>query len=172
MWLRQSTAGTWKLGPFMDQTSGTGTVTNLTLTPSTIRLSKNGGNFASSSSTGTGVHDESGFYDVAYTAADVGSLGRLKVMVHQGALPVWDSWTVLPADVYDSLAGTNNLPTGTAENVLNIPAITEGTIGLAVQVNTGTVLRAVSAGTIDRANSVPNPSGGTVELSETRKCGA
>lgn len=134
--LRYNTAGTYNLGPFMDQTSGTGTVTNLVLTPDTIRISKNGGDFTPTASTGTGAHDEKGWYKVGYPASDVGSLGQLEVMVHEAALPVWKTFDVIPQNVYDSFVGTNSFPVGTAEAVLSVPNPSGGTVNLAIQVNT------------------------------------
>ena len=162
--LKQSPVGTWKAGPFMDQTSGTGTVTNLTITPNLVRLTKNGANMAAKNHAGTGAHDESGFYDIVFDATDTNTLGRLRALIHTGALPVWDDFEVMAATKYDWLYGAGTLNVGTADAVLSIPAITSGTVGLAIQVNSGTVDRSVSAGTIDRANSIPDPSAGTIGL--------
>jgi hypothetical protein len=117
MFLRQSTAATVKLGPFLDETDGRTAETGLTLSQADIRLSKNGGDIAQSNNAAGATHDELGYYDVPLDTTDTGTLGRLKVMVHEsGALPVWAEFTVLPANVYDSLiAGSDKLQADVAE---------------------------------------------------------
>ncbi|MDX9787948.1 MAG: hypothetical protein RBT11_14275 [Desulfobacterales bacterium] len=105
-WLKQSTAATIKLGPFLDDTDGKTAETELTISQADIRLSKNGGDMAQSNDATGATHDELGYYNVPLDATDTGTLGRLKVMVHEsGALPVWDEFMVVPANVYDALIG-------------------------------------------------------------------
>jgi hypothetical protein len=115
MWLIQSTAVTVKLGPFVDDTNGNAVEDGLTIQKADVRLSKNGGNMAAASAD-QGVadagapHDELGYYDVSLDATDTDTLGRLKVMVHEsGALPVWQDFMVVPANVWDSLFGADRL---------------------------------------------------------------
>lgn len=104
--LKQSTAITLKLGPFLDDTDGKTAETGLTLSQSDVRLSKNGGDFAQKNDANSATHDESGWYDCALNTTDTGTLGRLDVFVHEsGALPVWREFMVVPANIYDSLVG-------------------------------------------------------------------
>lgn len=110
-WLRQSTAATVKLGPFVDETDGKTAETGLTISQADIRISKAGGAFAQSNNSAGATHDENGYYGVPLDTTDTNTLGRLKVCVSEsGTLPVWQEFVVLPAVVYDSLvAGSDNL---------------------------------------------------------------
>jgi hypothetical protein len=107
--LRQSTAVTIKLGPFLDDTTGKDAEDGLTLQKADVRLSKNGGDMAAcATDQGVGdagaAHDELGYYDIALGTADTDTCGRLKVMVHEaGALPVWLEYQVIEEPIYDAL---------------------------------------------------------------------
>jgi hypothetical protein len=95
LWLKQSTAKTVKLGPFVDDTDGVTAETGLTIAQADIRVSKNGGAFAQTNNATGATHDENGFYGVPLDTTDTGTLGTLRVAVSEsGALPVWDiySW--------------------------------------------------------------------------------
>jgi hypothetical protein len=106
MWLKQSTAVTVKVGPFVDSTDGVTAETGLTISQADIRLSKNGGNIAQSNNAAGATHDELGYYDVPLDTTDTNTLGALKVLISEsGALPVWQDFMVVPANVYDSLVG-------------------------------------------------------------------
>lgn len=111
MWLLQSSAVTVKIGPFVDENDGKTAETALGLVQADIRLSKNGGNMAQKNDANAPVHDEIGWYDCQINVTDTNTLGRLVLMVHKtGALPVWHTYMVLPANTYNSLvAGTDNL---------------------------------------------------------------
>ncbi|MCB0295421.1 MAG: hypothetical protein KDG51_09325 [Calditrichaeota bacterium] len=110
LYLKQSTAVTIKLGPFLDEDDGKTAEGSLTLSQADFRLSKNGGDFAQKSESSPAAHDEIGFYDVALDATDTNTLGRLLIAVHEsGALPVWKEYMVVPANVYDSLIGGSDL---------------------------------------------------------------
>lgn len=113
MFLKQSTAVDVPLGPFVDEDDGKTAETTLTLTQPDIRLSKNGAAFAQKNAAQTLSHMENGYYSCNLDATDTGTLGRLRVHVHEsGALPVWEDFMVIPADVYDALvAGTTTEPT-------------------------------------------------------------
>lgn len=104
-WLKQSTAAILKLGPFVDDTDGKTAETGLTIAQADIQLSKNGGAFAQTSDAApTTTHDADGWYPTPLTTTDTGTLGRLEVQVAMaGALPVFASFMVVPANVYDSL---------------------------------------------------------------------
>lgn len=110
MWLKQSTAVTVKLGPFVDATDGVTAETGLTISQADIRLSKNGGDIAQTNNVAGATHDELGYYDVPLDTTDTNTLGRLKVAVSEsGALPVWAEFMVVPANVWDSLFGSDKL---------------------------------------------------------------
>lgn len=107
MFLRQSTAQVIKVGPFLDDTDGKTAETALTLTNTDFRLSKDGGNFASSS-TGSGTHDELGVYNKTLSTTDTNTVGELVVHVHEsGALPVTHRYWVLEEAVYDAYFGAS-----------------------------------------------------------------
>jgi len=108
--LKQSTAATIKLGPFIDDTDGKTAETALTIAQADVRLSKNGGDFAQKNSTTSATHDENGYYDIPLDATDTGTLGRLQVAVSKsGALPVWQDFLIVTANVYDTLCSTDSL---------------------------------------------------------------
>lgn len=104
--LKQSTAVTIVLGPFVDQTDGFTAETALTLSQADIRLSKNGGAFAQANEATSASHMENGHYSKPLSTTDTNTLGLLRVAVNEsGALPVWIDYVVLAANVYDSLIG-------------------------------------------------------------------
>lgn len=109
--LRQSTAVTLVFGPFSDSTDGDSPETTLTISQADIRLSKNGAAFAQSNNAAGATHMENGFFGVPLDATDTGTLGKLFVYIREaGALTVWREYTVVPANVYDSLVlGTDKL---------------------------------------------------------------
>lgn len=104
MYLKQSTAITLKLGPFLDDADGKTAETALTLSQADVRLSKNGGAFAQKNDATAATHDENGWYGVPLNTTDTDTLGRLRIAIAEsGALPVWEHYMVLPANVYDAL---------------------------------------------------------------------
>jgi len=108
--LKQSTAATIKLGAFVDDTDGKTAKTGLTISQADIRLSKNGGDFAQTNNATGATHDEFGYYDIPLDATDTNTLGRLRVAVSvSGALPVWQDFLVVTANVYDTLCSTDKL---------------------------------------------------------------
>lgn len=114
-WLKQSTAATVKMGPFVDSGDGTTAETSLTIQKADVRLSKNGGNYAAASadqgaSDVGATHDELGDYDISLDTTDTNTLGALRVLIKEsGALVVWRDFMVAPANVWDSLFGADNL---------------------------------------------------------------
>lgn len=121
MWLKQSTAATIKLGPFVDATDGVTAETALTISQADIRLSKNGGAFAQTNNAAGATHDEAGEYGIPLDATDTNTLGRLKVRVSEsGALPVWQTFMVVPANVWDSFFGADKLQTHVDEMTAGI----------------------------------------------------
>lgn len=109
MFLKEGTAATIKLGPFVDDSDGKTAETGLTIKKANVRLSKNGGDMAAASadqgtSDAGAAHDELGYYDISLDADDTDTPGRLRVMATMsGALPVWQDFIVLPALVYARL---------------------------------------------------------------------
>lgn len=104
--LKQSTAHTFRLGPFLDSTDGVTPETSLTLSQADFRLSKAGGAFAQKNDATSGTHDENGWYTCVLNSTDTNTLGSLTVNVNEsGALPVWQDFMVLPANIYDSVVG-------------------------------------------------------------------
>lgn len=109
--LRQATAKTISIGPFISSGDGITPKTNLTLAQSDFQLSKNGGAYAGKDDVSAGVHSGSGCYTTTLNATDTAECGSLRVLVQaQDALIVWEDFSVLPANVYDSLVlGTDHL---------------------------------------------------------------
>lgn len=110
MWLRQSTAVTVKVGPFLDSGDGVTAEDSLTISQADVRLSKNGGDIAQKNESSSATHDELGYYDIALDTTDTNTLGRLVLIVSEsGALPIWQTFMVVPANVWDSLFGADKL---------------------------------------------------------------
>jgi len=119
--LRQSTAVNIMIGEFLDDTDGKTAKGSLTLTPSVIFLSKNGGAYTQKNEGSNATSDPSlvGWYSCPLDTTDTSGSGRLQLAIHvTGALPVWDSWMVVPANVYDSITGTDLLNVN-ADDLLN-----------------------------------------------------
>jgi hypothetical protein len=110
LYLRQSTAATVRVGPFVDETNGRTPETGLTINQADIRLSKAGGDFAQSNDSGGGTHDEGGWYSLQLDATDTNTLGRLLIAIDiSGALPCWRGFMVVTANVFDTLCSTDLL---------------------------------------------------------------
>lgn len=106
--LKQSTAVTVKMGPFLDDGDGKTAETGLTLAQADVRVSHNGGALAAKHDASPCTHDELGLYDCPLDATDTAPLGRLELFVHEaGALPVWHPFMVLPAAVFDAWFGSD-----------------------------------------------------------------
>ncbi|HRS28491.1 MAG TPA: hypothetical protein P5255_09515 [Phycisphaerae bacterium] len=120
-WLRQGTEVTVKLGPFVDAADGATAETALSIDQADIRLSKAGGAFDETHVEDGAAHDEAGWYDVTLDADDTDTLGELVVSVQvAGALPVWERYTVVPAEVYDAVIGGTGLHVYWAEIELRL----------------------------------------------------
>ena len=102
--LKQSTAFTFRIGPFVDSTDGVTAETALTIAQADMQISKNGGAFAQTSAAPTTTHDSDGWYQCPLTATDTNTLGHLTIQITMaGALPVWKDFMVVPANVYESM---------------------------------------------------------------------
>ena len=132
MWLKQSTAATIKFGPFVDSTDGASAETGLTIAQANIRLSKNGGDAAQTHNAAGAAHDENGYYNVPLDTTDTGTLGTLSVFTSMsGALPVWQNFMVVPANVWDSLFASDRLAVDVEEigaGIITAAAIATGAI--------------------------------------------
>lgn len=107
LFLPQSTAATFRIGPFVDATDGFTPETTLTLSQADYRLSKNGGAFAQKNETTSGAHDENGWYTCILDATDTGTLGPLTIAVYEsGARPVYRELTVVTSAIYAGLIST------------------------------------------------------------------
>lgn len=115
--LKQSTAVSIKLGPFVDEEDGVTPETSLTISQADVRLAKNDANWAQKSASGNASHEENGWYEISLSTTDTNTLGTLIVAVNEsGALPVWREFQVVPANVYDSLvASSDNLQVDTTQ---------------------------------------------------------
>lgn len=115
-WLKQSTSITVKIGPFVDDADGVTPEESLTITQPDVRLSKNGGAFAQKAAAQTLSHDENGWYGLTLDTDDTDTLGRLRVHIAEsGALPVWHEFMVVPANIWDSMFGADNLQVDAVE---------------------------------------------------------
>jgi len=116
-WLKQSTAVTVMVGPFVDDADGKTSETGLTVTSSEVRLSKNGANIAAKTDGTSLTHDEVGLYSCPLDATDTGTLGILTLVVAEsGALHVRHDYMVIPANEYDSfVSGTDALQVDVVE---------------------------------------------------------
>jgi hypothetical protein len=133
--LKQSTAVTPKVGPFLDSTDGVTAETGLTLSQSDCILFKNHGAGAQKNDTNAATHDTGGMYGVPLNTTDTNTVGPLQLLISEsGALPVWETWYVLPANVFDSLQGTDLLDislvqmNGSTTPVTNIAASALGIV--------------------------------------------
>jgi hypothetical protein len=110
--LKQSTAYTFRMGPFLDSGDGNTEETGLTIADTDVFLSKAGGDMAAKNDTTDPAHDQNGFYTIVLNTTDTGTLGPLDIFCHpSGALYCEKHFMVVPAAVYDSLvAGSDTLP--------------------------------------------------------------
>lgn len=138
-WLRQSTAGTVTMGPYVGTADGFTFGSAYSIAQADIRLSKNGAAFAQSNNSAGAAHMENGYYSVPLDATDTNTLGRLRVATVEGsALPVWRDFMVVPANVWDSYFGSDRLQVDVEEigtdiidaNALKADAVTEIQSGL------------------------------------------
>jgi hypothetical protein len=105
--LKQSTAATVVLGPFVDSTDGVTAETALTISQADVRLSKNAAAFAQANEATSATHMENGYYSKPLSTTDTNTLGRLAVAVAEsGALPVRQDYLVVTSDEWDRFHAT------------------------------------------------------------------
>ncbi len=133
IWIKQSTAVTINMGPFVDSTDGNTHEEALTIGQADIRVSKNGADFAQSNNAAGATHVEHGWYHVPLDTTDTNTLGHLRVYVHvAGALACWFDCMVVPANVWDSLFGADLLDV----NISKVNETTQTAGDLAALINT------------------------------------
>lgn len=103
--LKQSTAATLLLGPFLDETDGKTAETALTISQADVLLWKEGGTTLAQKNEATAcTHRSNGLYTCPIDATDTNTLGVLSLSVHEsGALPVRHDFIVVPSNVHNSL---------------------------------------------------------------------
>src|SRR3989304_116961 len=111
MYLKVSTAYTFRLGPFVDSADGNTDENALTIAAASVLLSKAGGALTAKTEatalTGTGANAH---YTCVLDTTDTNTVGALRVWAHiTGALAVYKDFMVLPANVYDSLVAGSDL---------------------------------------------------------------
>jgi hypothetical protein len=109
--LKQSTATTVALGPFVDDADGKTAETALTISQSDVLLWKEGGTSLAAKNESTAcTHRSIGYYTCPLDATDTNTLGQLTVAVHEsGALPVRHDFLVVKDHVYDTFCGSDYL---------------------------------------------------------------
>lgn len=127
--LRQNTATRVTVGPFYDKTDGVTPETALTVTNDKITMVVDDAGVPTlvidAAPTASGgdndmVHvtnDDAGFYDLEVTAAQTNYVGRAMLAITDAAnhCPVFHEFTILPANVYDAMLGTDKLDVNAAE---------------------------------------------------------
>ncbi len=142
--LKQSTAATIKVGPFLSNTDGDTEKTALAIAQADIRLSKNGNAFAQSHNAAGATHDEKGNYAVPLDATDTNTVGRLRIHIHVAtALAVWENCFVLPAAIYDWLTGAATLGVDLVD-IPNADAVAALQVGLATEAGQVALIEDVS----------------------------
>jgi len=107
--LKQATATTLRLGPFVDKTDGVSYETSMAAAmnhaDTGVRISKAGGAFAARTTATLPVYDAFGYYLVNLDATDTGTLGRLTVIFGDAAvcLPCQAEFEVLEETTYDAI---------------------------------------------------------------------
>lgn len=107
--LKQSTAATPGIGPFVDTTGAA--ATGLTISQTDVILSKGGSTTYSAKNDATAAtHRSGGVYTVPLDTTDTGTVGPLTVVVNKtGALPLKETFLVVAANVYDAMTGADKL---------------------------------------------------------------
>jgi len=152
-YLKQSTAVTIKVGPFVDEDDGKTAEDSLTISQGDVRLSKNGGNMAQKNEATSLTHDEIGMYDCPINTTDTNTLGILTVNVHEsGALPVRMDFMVLPANVWDSFFGADALQVHAVEianDLITAASIAANAIGSAEIADGAITAAKIATGAVD-----------------------
>jgi hypothetical protein len=128
-WLRQGTAATLLVGPFVDDTDGKTAETALGLGGGDFLVWKKGGTTpAAKADAAGGTHTVLGYYTTTLDATDTATLGELAVIVHKaGALPHRQDYLVMAQLIYDALVSpadtTHRLPVDIVRINSNTPTV-------------------------------------------------
>ena len=142
--IKQSTAVTFLLGPFVDVGDGvtaeTGLATAMDNATTGIRVSKNGGNMADRSDATAPVHDEDGFYTIVLNTTDPDTLGFLQVVYSEVAtcLPAWKDFSVVTANFWDTKYSTDQLDVNVTNIIGTAPTLTNSDLDVNVAQIVGT----------------------------------
>jgi hypothetical protein len=151
-YLKQSTAGQEvSFGPFVDETDGKTAETGLTIANTDIKIHVAGATTLANKNSGGATHIAGGVYYAVFDATDTATLGSGAIIIHvAGALPVRVPFTVLAANIYDSLIGGGDLLDVNVEqwNATNVPA--EHTAGYPVV----TIKDGTGTGEVDTTSGV------------------
>lgn len=122
VFLKQSTAITARIGPFLDKTDGDSVEDGLTLDNTVLWIAKAHGAPSAVGQSVTCVALTQGLYSWSVSIADTNTRGPLQWFAHpSGALYCFGEFMVLPANVYDALVGGSDyLDTATAEMATGI----------------------------------------------------
>lgn len=108
--VKQSTAITLTIGPFLDDADGKTAETALGLVQADVRLLKQGGSWAQKGEATSPAHQENGWYSCLLNTTDTGTQGFLILNVSKtGALPVFMEMMVMTAHAWDTLFGSDYL---------------------------------------------------------------
>ena len=149
--LKQSTAVTLLLGPFVDETDGKTAETALTISQSDVLLWKEGGTtLAQKNEATSATHRSNGLYTCPVNTTDTNTLGTLVVSVHEsGALPIRQDYHVVPANVYDSLTLGTDLLQVDVDQIDNVAANATNLAASTSTMVTGTVDNTFTATTTE-----------------------
>jgi hypothetical protein len=168
--LKQSTAVSIVMGPMLNDADGNTPETTLNIAQADIRVSKNGGVYAQSNNATGATHMEFGKFSVPLDNVDTATLGKVRVDIHKsGALAVWREFTVVPADVYDSLVLGTDVLHADVTQWLGTAAATPSVAGVPEVDLTHCGGSAVAAGAIpnaaaDAAGGLPISDAGGLDL--------
>lgn len=129
-YLRQSTAATVRVGPFMDATDAVTPETGITLgaaDQAEILKEGSGATVDISGATWAAISGADGYYNLSLTTSHTDTLGNMDIIVQDTSvcLPVKVECCVLPAHIYDALiAGTDYLPVTALEQDWSIAGTT------------------------------------------------
>ncbi|MEY3253163.1 MAG: hypothetical protein RL227_2136, partial [Pseudomonadota bacterium] len=140
--LKQSTAATLRVGPFMDATDAVTPETGITLgaADQAELLKATGATVSIASNTWAAITGCDGYYDLSLTTTDTNTLGMLTVVVQDASVCIPAPAVramVLPAQVYDSLVGGTDLLDVNASQ-LGGTAQTGRDVGASVLLSVGT----------------------------------
>lgn len=123
--IRADTAGTLKIGPFVDATDGVTPETGLTIEDGDILIAQpSGGALGEEAGVSDCTHDAGGVYDCAYNASVFDTEGMVLVSVQEtGAAPWFGRYDVQTGDFYDASHTAGAMATAATIGILYDGAI-------------------------------------------------